>query len=178
MIGAWVLSLAWARNQWVHPFASSVGFVAEPVTNGMPALSQVGPAAADSPEKFGPRMPTNDWSLATLMASGGITVGSPCVSSGTAVIVTGRFPYFPALASATTICVACHPGTTRPAAGPVSAPKKASLTAVFPPVDPLLLLLHPAATSANTATAASTRSVPFRCNVPLLSSVALFAGWV
>src|SRR5689334_15164670 len=165
MSGAWVLSLACARNQWVQPFAFSGGLVAEPVTKGMPDLSNVGPPAADSPEKFGPMTPTNDGSLATFVARGGITVALPCVSSGTAWIVTGRSPYFPALAFATASWTACQPGTTSPAADPVSAPKKASFTVFFDELEfpPLSLLLHAAASSERTATAPRTRSVDLRC---------------
>src|SRR2546430_2134181 len=65
--GAWVLSLAWAGNQWVQPFVDSVGLVASAVTNGIPAPSKVGPPAADSPEKAGPTTATKDGSFATFV---------------------------------------------------------------------------------------------------------------
>src|SRR5438105_7297760 len=131
MSGAWVLSLAWALNQWVHPLVARVGFVAEPVTNGMPDLSNVGPPAADSPEKFGPITPTNEGSSATFLAIGGITVGDPVVSSPTNSIFTGSFPNLPELAWSNASEAALKPGVTSPAAAPVNAPNSAILT-VFP----------------------------------------------
>src|SRR5438094_9628649 len=136
----------------------------------------MGPDACDSPEKFGPITATTSGLLATFVATCGAWVALPCVSAWVILIVTGRFPNFPALAWSNAMDAPWNPGTTALAGAPVNAPWNAISTVFFPPpvgppleVGLLLLLLHAAATTASTAIAASTLRDSFRFKCPLLS---------
>src|SRR6266571_1954373 len=92
------LLLPTPRNQWVQPWVARASSVADGVTNGILAWSNLSPVAADSPENAGPMTPTNDGSATTLSASGDAWSPLPWVSCGTSWIFTGRFPNVPALA--------------------------------------------------------------------------------
>ena len=56
--GPCVASLPRTRWKVFQPFSDSAGLVAEAVMVVRPALSKIGSAALDSPEKAGPTMPT------------------------------------------------------------------------------------------------------------------------
>ena len=79
--GPWVASLPRMRWKVFQPFSDSAGLVAEAVMMLRPALSKIGSAALDSPEKAGPTMPTSFLSVTAFWARPGAIDGSPWLSN-------------------------------------------------------------------------------------------------
>ena len=126
-----------------QPFSDSAGLVAEAVMVLRPALSKIGSAALDSPEKAGPTMPTSFLSVTAFWASPGAMDGSPWLSNEVSVTLQSAFFSLYCVTASSAPFLMLMP---RLAASPVRAPKKPILRShALEPASVLLPVVPPQA---------------------------------